>query len=210
MKTTKVMGIVLGAALIVGCGENNEDNNTTDNNTAENNMMTGLDLSTQAKIEAFFEGKVLTMEGEDIPTEPNGFNENLDLGPNTQCYNQTLIEFVPSTFNLTTTTGVLENMMCNRMAVGTQLMFSTTSHAISNIQNNGECFDIDFTFNGFGQEGRASINAEGTEVKMELFFTGQATGHRCADGAVGASGVTLNMAEFAGDAVQVYKVTEAQ
>ena len=70
----------------------------------------------------------------------------------------------------------------------------------------GECFDLTVTFNGFSQEGRGTINADGSLVTLELFFGGQAAKHRCADGDPGASGVTIKSTAFTGNALQKYTV----
>ena len=98
---------------------------------------------------------------------------------------------------------------CDRETVSGEVMFATTSSSITNVQGNGECFDIDLSFNGFAQEGRGQIVNGGEEVHLELFFMGQAQGHRCADGNVGSGDITLNGMDFMGDAVQVYVVNEA-
>jgi hypothetical protein len=86
------------------------------------------------------------------------------------------------------------------------LSFNSTAVLVENPATDCSCFDITITFAGFSQEGRARVASGGGSVDMELFFGGQATGHRCADGAVGASSVTLNGTAFTGDAVQTYQV----
>lgn len=172
-------------------------------------------LTSQAQIDAYLDGKTLTMEGNDIPTDPNGFNENVDFGPNTQCYNRSTLELNGATFTVTSDLGTLENIdpntmvgTCDRTNVSNTLMFNSQSHVFENVQGNAECFDVTFTYNGFAQEGRGSISADGLTVSFELFFVTQATGIRCADGAVGSGGITLAGNAFTGDAVQVYRVTE--
>jgi hypothetical protein len=77
---------------------------------------------------------------------------------------------------------------------------------VENVATDGSCFDFTVTYTGFGQEGRGCISPDGKKAILELFFNGQATGHRCADGAVGSSGVTVNGNAFTGDAVQIYEV----
>ena len=81
---------------LIGCG-NNEDNNdgnngdgnnTTANNTTNNTNGGGTMFDSATKIGAFLDGKELVMEGDNIPTHPNGFSEDVNLGANTQCYNQ--------------------------------------------------------------------------------------------------------------------------
>jgi len=163
----------------------------------------GEAFENSAAIEGYLEGKALVMTGEDIPTDPNGFNENLDLGPNTQCYNRVEMTLGGGSFSLNTTVGTLEGDMCNREAANGDLMFATTTHIIN---GTGECFDIDLTFAGFGQEGRGTLTADA--LSLELFFMGQAANHRCADGAVGSGGVVISGNPFEGDAVQVFRVPQ--
>lgn len=167
----------------------------------------GTSLMTEAEIKAFLEGKTMVMAGMDIPTEPNGFNENLNLGAATQCYNSSTIVVMGGQFQVTSMLGTIANMMCDRDTVSaTAGPFTSTALTLSNIMGNAECFDVDAAYTGFAQEGRARIAADGTTVEMELFFMGQATGHRCADGMVGATGVTLMGMPFSGNAVQTYRI----
>ncbi|MCB9538570.1 MAG: hypothetical protein H6704_20210 [Myxococcales bacterium] len=175
----------------------------------------GPDVSTVALLEAYLDGKMLLMAGDDIPTDPNGFNENVNFGQATQCYHRIEMTVQGGAFNLTTTTGVLENApengdvgMCDRDTAGVELMFQTTSYVIENLEGNAECFDITLTFMGFGQEGRGAVSPDGSELWLEVFFKDQAVGHRCADGGVGDQTVTLNGMPFTGDAVQVFQIGE--
>lgn len=159
----------------------------------------------------------MTMKGADIPSHPNGFNQNLSLGANTQCYFEVAIATLAGNFTVNTKRGVFTPPdaglvgSCNT-AVDSNAPTSFTSSAvlIQNVQGNGTCFDINITFNGFSQEGRGTISADGKAVTLELFFGGQAAKHRCADGAVGASGVTLtvggNTTPFTGNAKQIYRI----
>lgn len=190
--------ILLAILAVSACGDDDD---------ASGNGGSGLDLATSAQILAFLEGKTLLMEGADIPTEPNGFNENFDFGAQSQCYNRSTIAVTGGQFNVTSQLGTITNMMCDRDTVAGQAgPFVSTNVTVSNVMDNANCFDIDVAYTGFGQEGRARISADGQTVDMELFFMGQATGHRCANGAVGSSGITLNGMPFTGNAVQVYRV----
>jgi hypothetical protein len=176
---------------------------------------TALDFSTSAKILAYLEGKTMTMQGADIPSHPNGFNENYNFGANTQCYQKVAISTLASNFQVTSDLGTLI-MNADGGAVGTcdhatksnTVMFTSTAVLIENVSNNGECFDITSTYTGFSQQGRGKISADGKTVTLELFFA--ATGHRCADGAVGATGVQLSTmggpVPFTGNAKQVYRI----
>jgi hypothetical protein len=57
-------------------------------------------LDSPAKVSAFLEGKKLTMQGADIPSHPNGFNENVYFGASTQCYHSTVIDVMAGNFNV--------------------------------------------------------------------------------------------------------------
>ncbi|MGV3624555.1 MAG: hypothetical protein ACO1OB_27295 [Archangium sp.] len=177
----------------------------------------GNDFSSSTRILAHLEGKTMVMEGNDIPTSPNGFNENVDFGASTQCYQKVSIATLASQFTVTSDLGTLNKMadagvgsvgLCDRTTKANTVSFTSTAILIENVSNNGECFDITATFNGFKQEGRGSISADGKTVTLEFFFS--ATGHRCADGAVGATGVMLatqaGPVAFTGNAKQVYRL----
>lgn len=196
---------------LVACGANPgpADGGTGDAGTS------APDYSTSNRIFAHLEGKTMVMTGTDIPTSPNGFNENIDFGASTQCYQKVSIATLSSQFTVTSDLGTLNKMadagivgMCDRTTRANTVSFTSTAVLIDNVSNNGECFDITATFNGFKQEGRGSISADGKTVTLEFFFA--ATGHRCADGAVGATGVMLatqaGPVAFTGNAKQVYRV----
>ena len=119
--------IILSALLVtsvVACGDDDEDN------TGSN-----LRFDTVAKIEAFLDGKTLTMTGNNIPTEPLGFNENINLGAGTQCYNQAVIVVNGTQYTVTSDLGTLQNApmvndigVCDRDSVSTTVSFM--SHAV--------------------------------------------------------------------------------
>lgn len=222
MNTKLILRLCLPLAL-AACGSDDDDSSpdagqptdaapTMDAGAAMDAAMTmdaGMmpTLMTEAQIKAFLEGETLLMAGDDIPTHPNGFDENIDFGPTSQCYNQTEIQVIGGQFSVTSELGTITNMMCDRDTVsGTAGPFVSNALTFSNIQGNAECFDVDAAYTGFSQEGRGRITDDGQTVELELFFMGQAVGHRCADGAVGSGGVTLNGMAFTGDAVQVYRV----
>lgn len=205
---------------LVACGgtTNTPDSGTgggSGGGTATGGGNGGNDFSTSARIMAHLEGKTMVMEGSDIPTSPNGFNENIDFGASTQCYQKVAIATLAGQFTVTSDLGTLNAPgdggavgMCDRTTKSNTVSFTSTAVLIDNVSNNGECFDITSTYNGFSQEGRGSISADGKTVTLELFFA--ATGHRCADGAVGATGVQLatqgGPVPFTGDAKQVYRI----
>jgi hypothetical protein len=176
--------------------------------------VTVVKWDTAAAITTWLEGKTLVMTGADIPSHPNGYTEKMNLAASTQCYNKTTIAVASNNFNVTSLLGTLNGApnkfdvgTCDRATVfGSPLTFTSTAVLVENVQGNATCFDVTATYAAFKQEGRASISADGKTVIMELYFGGQATGHRCADGAVGAATVKLNGAAFAGNAQQTYRV----
>ncbi|PZR15347.1 MAG: hypothetical protein DI536_07785 [Archangium gephyra] len=208
----------VGGLVACGGGNMNPDGGTgggSGGGTASGGGTGTNDFSTSARILAHLEGKTMVMQGDDIPTSPNGFNENIDFGASTQCYQKVSISTLASQFTVTSDLGTLNKMpdagavgMCDRTTKANTVMFTSMSVLIENVANNGECFDITSTYNGFKQEGRGSISADGKTVTLELYFA--ATGHRCADGAVGATGVQLatqaGPVAFTGNAKQVYRL----
>ncbi len=211
---------------LCGCGEGDpiyvtvyggEDGTVQPEAPREGEAPEGLDLSTASKVEAFLEGKRLTMRDGDIPTHPNGFDSNVNFGQATQCYHSVEIDILAGRWTTRSILAVLEGASdvgamgtCEQSQQGADLEFPSTAILVTNVMGNGECFDVTATYAGFAQEGRGGITPDGSTVNMEFFFKDQAVGHRCAEGAVGQSGtVTLNDEAFSGDAVQVYRVTES-
>jgi hypothetical protein len=172
------------------------------------------DVTSVSKIEAFLEGKTLTMAGADLCSHPNGFDANANLGQATQCYNSVAISVLAGRWTTRSVLGALEGAAdvgdvgtCNTTVEGAPLEFASTAVLINNVSGNGECFDVTATYPGFGQEGRGRIAPDGQTVFFEFYFKDTAIGHRCADGPVGdISTVSVNDAPFGGDAVQVYRV----
>jgi hypothetical protein len=167
--------------------------------------------TTAEKINAYLDGKTLTMAGADIPTDPNGYNENYNFATATQCYNQVVMKPSSALWHVESTLGTLNGApnkgdkgTCDHAAAGMMLSFDSTAILIENVSES--CFDFTATYVGFGQEGRGKIAADGKTVSLELYFKDQATGHRCADGAVGAQTVKVSGADFKGNAVQVYQI----
>lgn len=172
-------------------------------------------LSSPAAIATYLDGKSMLMTGADIPTHPNGFNENVNFGASTQCYKSVAMAIAAGTWSVSSQLGTLSGAptvgsvgTCdNAVAAGNPLTFSSTAALIENVAGNGTCFDFTITYTGFSQEGRGAFADDGKTLRLELFFGGQATGHRCANGAVGQAGtVTLNGAAFTGNAVQTYRI----
>jgi hypothetical protein len=198
-------------ALFAACGSTT---NTTD---------AGLAYDNSAKILDYLEGKTMTMQGDDIPTYPNGFNENVNFGASTQCYHSTKITTTGANFAVSTVLGQLNSLdggavgvgsvgKCDRTAVGNTVAFTSNTLVVDKVQGNAECFDILASYTGFAQEGRGKISADGKTVTLELFFKDRTIGHSCADGAVGSSTVKFASTDggatpaFTGNALQVYRI----
>ncbi|MBK9519188.1 MAG: hypothetical protein IPO09_17920 [Anaeromyxobacter sp.] len=172
-------------------------------------------VDTPAAIATYLDGKTMTMTGADIPSHPNGFNENQNFGASTQCYVSVGMSVAAGTWSVVSQLGTLSGAptagsigTCdNAAALGNPLTFSSAAVLIENVAANGTCFDFTITYTGFSQEGRGAFSADRKTLQLELFFGGQATGHRCAGGAVGQAGtVTLNGLAFTGNAVQTYRI----
>jgi hypothetical protein len=171
--------------------------------------------NTELKVRATLLGKTLVMKGTNIPSHPNGYDEDVNYGQATQCYQSVSMKVEnDQAYRLTSVLGTLRDAptvgskgTCDHDAVLNQLEFTSTTALIENVKADGTCFDVTYSFpGGLVQEGRGQVNDDGKTLKLELFFAGQATGHRCASGAVGASTITLNGKAFTGNAVQTYTV----
>lgn len=168
---------------------------------------------TAAKIEAFLEGKTVVMEGADIPSHPNGYDEDVNFGSATQCYKKVTMAIASGNYNVTSELGTLNNAPnqgdkgeCDHNTKSNEVTFASTVAKVENVATDGSCYDFTATYTGFAQEGRGCITPDGKKLVLELYFKDQATGHRCADGAVGAATVTLNGSAFAGDSKQIYVI----
>ena len=198
MKKKLLSAVMLCALGVVGCGD--EDPVDPPVNTPK--------LDSSANILAFLEGKTLLMEGANIPSFPNGYNEDIDYGPYTQCYQKVTMTIGGGNFKVDSIPGTVQGGACQHELAKNPLSFTSTTVLIENVAADGSCFDVTFTFpGGVIQEGRGGFSADQKNLNLELFFTKQASGHRCANGAVGAAGtVTLNGAPFTGNAVQKYVI----
>ena len=185
---------------------------------ATGDMSTGLcgaapSYDTAAKIEAFLEGKTVVMEGADIPAFPNGYDEDVNFGSATQCYKKVTMAIASGNYNVTSELGTLNNAPnqgdkgeCDHDTKSNEVSFASTVAKVENVAADGSCYDFTATYTGFAQEGRGCITPDGKKLVLELYFKDQATGHRCADGAVGAATVTLNGNAFSGDSKQIYVI----
>lgn len=205
MKKKLLSAVMLCALGVVGCGEDDP----VDPPPAQ------AKLDSQANILVFLEGKSLVMEGTNIPSHPNGYNEDIDYGNATQCYQRVTMTVAAGNFTVNSIPGTVQNSpgptqpggTCNPQVPKNPLNFVSSSVLMENVAADGSCFDVTFNFpGGLVQEGRGGFTADQKQLKLELFFRGQATNHRCANGAVGSSGITLNGNPFTGNAVQTYVI----
>ncbi|GAO01330.1 hypothetical protein [Anaeromyxobacter sp. PSR-1] len=200
--TKRIAIAALAALALAACGGSDSD------------PPSGPTLDTATAIGTYLDGKRWVMTGNDIPTYPNGYSEDVNYGAATQCYNRVTLSMAASTWTTVSALGTLTGAPnagdtgdCDRTTVlATLPAFNSNAVLIENVAAGGACFDITVTYTGFAQEGRGKFSADGRTMTLELFFSGQATGHRCANGAVGASSVTLNGAAFTGNAQQVYRL----
>jgi hypothetical protein len=179
--------------------------------TGAGTTTTGNAYDTADKINNYLDGKKLTMAGTDIPPDPNGYDENINFGQATQCYSSVVMSPASAAWHVASTLGTLDGApnkgdtgMCDTSKPGQMVSFDANTILVANVSET--CFDFTATFVGFSQEGRGSISADGKTLELELYFGGQAAGHRCADGAVGAKTVTIMGMPFSGNAVQTYQV----
>lgn len=181
------------------------------------------ELNTQQGVLDYLEGATLTMTGADIPSHPNGYNEDTNLGQATQCYKSVTMTVSGGNFAVNSIPGTVENApnvgntgTCNHEATRSALNFTSTAVLMENFAADGSCFDVTFTYPGFKQVGRGGFSDDGTKLSLELFFENAATGVKCANGAVGSNTVNLIVRDaqgnsqsvpFTGNAVQVYTIT---
>lgn len=203
MKKTLLTAITLCTVGLVGCPNGHDHDHDAE-----------PQYNTAARINAYLEGKVLKMEGANIPSHPNGFDEDVNYGQATQCYQSVTMTVGAGNYNVVSVLGTLRNAPnvgnrgeCDRNTKLTELTFTSRSVLVENVATDGNCFDVSYDYGTFKQEGRGQVSQDGKTLKVELYFGGQATRHRCADGAVGATGVVLNGAAFTGNAVQTYTIS---
>jgi hypothetical protein len=205
MKKKLLSAVMLSVLGLVGCGGGEEKPDPNPEPTKK--------FDTADKIKTHLEGKTLVMEGINIPSHPNGLNEDVNNGSLTQCYEKTYITVTGGNFAVTSTLGTLRDAptvgsagRCDPVALGNPLSFTSTAVLIENVQGDGECFDVSVSYPGFKQVGRAKLEDGGNKLSMELFFENQAIGANCAAGGVGAKTIKINNADFPGNSVQVYTV----
>lgn len=172
-----------------------------------------LDLRTPSALHTFFDGAELVEESRNLPSHPHGIADNVNYGSATQCYQSIRLDIVGRTVENHMVLGTLTGApatgstgTCDHATAQSELRFSSTAFVISNVQGNGECFDLEVTYAGFGVQGRGAISPDGNTARLEIYFKDQATGISCADGPVGTQARTVGGMPFSGDAVQVFDV----
>jgi hypothetical protein len=203
MKKNLLSAVVLCALGFVGCGGEDGTNQpppVPTFNTADN-------------LRTWLEGKKLVMEGANIPSHPNGYDEDINYGSATQCYTKVEMNVAGGNYAVISTLGTLRDAptvgskgTCDHAApAGNPLNFTSTGVLIE--PKDATCFDVTFTYPSFKQVGRGSMSADGKTLSLELFFENQAVGATCAAGAVGSKTVKLRGIDFTGNATQVYTVS---
>ncbi|QRN97101.1 hypothetical protein JRI60_50495 [Archangium violaceum] len=203
MKKQLLSAVMLCTLGLVGCGD--------DTTPTPGNPDTGPKYNTADKISTYLEGKTLVMTGDNIPSHPNGYSEDTNLGPNTQCYVLVTMTVAGGQYRVVGDLGTLREtspgvQKCDRTTKSGQSDFTTKTVLIENVKEDGSCFDVTYNFGIFKQMGRGQVSQDGKTLKVELFFENQATGSRCADGEVGAPTVIFNKQPFTGNAVQTYTI----
>jgi hypothetical protein len=205
MKRNLLSALVLCALGTVACG--GEDT------TPQQPAVPKFD--TADNIRNYLEGKKLVMEGANIPSHPNGYDEDVNLGQATQCYQKVEMTVTGGNFAVNSVVGTLRDAptvgskgTCDHtVAAGNPLSFTSTAVLIDKVKADATCFDVSFTYPSFKQAGRGSMSADGKTLTLELYFENQAVGASCESGAVGSPTVTLNKAPFTGNAQQVYTIS---
>ncbi len=167
MKKKLLSAVVLGALSLVGCG----GSDTTSKTPAVPKFDTADNISN------YLEGKTLLMEGANIPSHPNGYDEDVNYGAVTQCYQKVQMIFSGSNFHVSSNLGTLRNASatyskgtCDHEAVSGAQNFDSTGVLIENVAADASCFDITVSYNGFSQVGRGNLSADGKTLTLELFF----------------------------------------
>jgi hypothetical protein len=175
-------------------------------------------LSTLNSIYDYLVGKTFVETGADIPPFPYGWDENANNDGSASggaCFNKQSLQFttMPGTWALTQTFGTLTGAVVDgsagtcdtSTAAGSPVGPAADVFSLQNLQGSGACFDIDVTI--AAESGRGTISSDGKTMSLELYHhTLYPSGHRCANGAVGGTGVALNGTPFTGNAVQVWRL----
>ena len=163
-------------------------------------------------------GKTFVETGADIPPFPYGWDQNANHDGSASggaCFTKQTLQFttMPGTWSLTQTFGTLTGAVVDGSAgtcdtstpAGAPVGPTADVFTLQNLQGNATCFDIDVS--AADLSGRGAISSDGKTMSLELYHhTLYPSGHRCANGAVGAAGVELGGVGFSGNAVQVWRL----
>jgi hypothetical protein len=216
-KAFQTLTFAASFGLFAACSSSNGDGTTPGGpgGSSSSGGSAALTLNSPAGISAYLLGKTITETGADVPPFPFGYSKNLNNGASTQCWNTITIQVLTSgLWDVTSVAGTLNGAAatgatgtCDGTTPSGSPATRSGSVTITNVQGNAACFDVDVSYPGsVGNSGRGSVSTDGKTVELELYYTGQATGIHCADGVVGAAGVTVNGAAVTGDTVQVFRL----
>ncbi|MFO0728479.1 MAG: hypothetical protein U1E65_32180 [Myxococcota bacterium] len=176
---------------------------------ASNTCEAGPRFDSVEKILVYLEGKTLLEVGASMPPYPFGLSENVNNGPASTCFTSITIHVQGGVLHNQTVLAQISGApnqgdtgVCVHSSPQQMVQYDSTSFAITHLRGNGACFDIDASYTILGTEGRGRIAADGSSMDLEIFYAGQATHHRCADGDVGTVGVVVSGVPLAGNAVQ--------
>jgi len=171
----------------------------------------GCDRTKKECVISLMAGKTWYMVGPQQPTHLLGFRPFVLASAGT-CYAKTKADiqvgsgtndlvFTVANVNGTTTnpdgTALTGDETCDHNTSVGGYGSNTTSDAATITPVSESCFNIDIIYTNFPpQEGRGTINRDGTELLLEVYvrnvaFAIDPSGHRCADGAVGERNASL-------------------
>jgi hypothetical protein len=89
--------------------------------------------------------------------------------------------------------GTVTGITCDRNNPSTDYGQNELSTASTITPVSESCFNIDISYGNLKQEGRGTINKDGTELRLEVYYKHNAdpAGHRCEDGGVGERNASL-------------------
>jgi len=132
MKKKLLSAVVLCALGFVACGD--------DDVTPPAPVVPKFD--TESNIRTWLDGKKLLMEGANIPSHPNGFDEDINYGAGSQCYQKVEMNIANNNFQVISTLGTLRNAPnfgdkgeCDHAtANGSPLNFTSVTSLIENVK----------------------------------------------------------------------------
>jgi hypothetical protein len=174
-------------------------------------------LNNLSAIYNYLVGKTYIETGADIPAFPYGWdaNANNNGSPNGgACFNEQTLQFtsLAGDWSLTQTPGTLTGAVVDgsagtcdtATAGGSPTTPMADTYTLSNLHGSAVCFDIDVS--AADESGRGDLSADGKTLTLELYHNSlNPSGHRCADGSVGFTGVMFGSTPFTGNALQVWK-----